>query len=349
MALKLKIFNFFFILLIFSGTIPVALAGGGDNGGGGDAVQLDYDSINEFKEEELSVTKNPLNFIDLASLDEPIEYRVAIWLNNVGKIEKESGVYELDFWYTVSSDDVNFLEVGIPPVTFTNSKVTHLESDYMEEHYYEVRVRGTFFNVLDWSLFPFEKIELNVEIEPNSPYFIENTVLIVDEELIGIDDKVNVVGWKLLEPVFEIDTHEYENYGSFSRFVAAIPIERSTTGAILKTIFPVLMITGVSMLIFLIPKNFSSRIYLTAPLLLAVVFLHRGSLGELPTLDYMTVFDKFMIIVYALFANSILTLAIQMKFDIGDKDDVKVRKVNMVMLYMIPVIIGILAVALFPL
>ena len=165
MALKLKIFNFLFVLLIFSGTIPIALAAGGDNGGGGDAVQLDYDAINEFEEEELSVTKNPQNFIDLESLDEPIEYRVAIWLNNVGKIEKESGVYELDFWYTISSDDVNFLEIGIPPVTFTNSKVTHLESDYMEEHYYEVRVRGTFFNVLDWSLFPFEKIELNVEID----------------------------------------------------------------------------------------------------------------------------------------------------------------------------------------
>ena len=158
-----------------------------------------------------------------------------------------------------------------------------------------------------------------------------------------------MVGWKLLEPVFEINTHEYENYGSFSRFVATIPIERSATGAILKTIFPVLVITGVSMLIFLIPENFSSRIYLTAPLLLAVVFLHRGSLGELPTLGYMTVFDKFMIIVYALFANSILALAIQMKLHTDHKGDVKVRKANIVMLYMVPVIVGILAVALFPL
>jgi len=213
----------------------------------------------------------------------------------------------------------------------------------MEEHYYEVRVRGTFFNILDWSSYPFEKIELNVEIEPNSPYFIENTVLVVDEELIGIDDKVNVVGWELLEPVFEINTHEYENYGSFSRFIATVPIERSATGAVLKTIFPVLVITGISMLIFLIPENYSSRIYLTAPLLLAVVFLHQASLGQLPTLSYMTIFDKFMVIVYALFANSILALAIQMKLHIEYKDDAKVKKANKIMLYMVPIIIGILA------
>lgn len=97
MYLKLKISNFLFIALIFSGTISAALAGstGSDDGGG--AVQFDYDAFNEFIEEQQNIREEPLETLDFDSLDEPIEYRVAIWLNNVGKIEKESGVYELDF------------------------------------------------------------------------------------------------------------------------------------------------------------------------------------------------------------------------------------------------------------
>ena len=341
LLLKNKIFYLLFMILVFSGTIPTVLAGGDGSG-----VELDYKMS---EEEEIHYTiESPTKTIDFESLEEPMEYKVAIWLNNVGKIENESGVYELDFWYIISSDDVNFLEVGTPPVTFTNSKVTHLESEYLEEHYYEVRVRGTFFNILDYHGYPFEKIVLNVEIEPNSPYFIENTILVIDEELVGIDDVVNVVGWELGEPIFETNAHEYENYGTFSRFIASIPIERSITGALLKTIFPVLVITAVSMLIFLIPENFSSRIYLTAPLLLAVVFLHRASMGELPTLSYMTIFDKFMVIIYALFANSILSLALQMRYHTQKKIDV-VKNINKMMLYVVPILIVVLVGLLYSL
>ena len=331
--------------LIFSGSIPAVLAAGGDGGGGGSGVQLDYvvpDEAHSTEGNDYDTAELPPETIDFDSLDGPIEYNVAMWLNNVGKIEKESGVYELDFWYIVSSDDVNFLEVGPPPVTFTNSKVTILESEYMEEHYYEVRVRGTFFNILDYSGYPFEKIELNVEIEPNSPYFVENTILIVDAELSGIDDVVNVVGWELNEPIFTTNVHEYENYGSFSRFVATIPIERSTEGAFLKTFFPILVITGISMLVFIIPENFSSRIYLTAPLLLALVFLHRASLGELPTLSYMTIFDKFMVINYAIFANSILALALQMRYH-TQQNHSRVKRINKIMLLISPILVAVLA------
>jgi hypothetical protein len=301
-----------------------------------------HDEAHEDDESDHSAIESPSETIDFEALDGPIEYNVAMWLNNVGKIEKESGVYELDFWYIISSDDVNFFQVGPPPVTFTNSKITILESEYMEEHYYEVRVRGTFFNILNYHEYPFEKVDLNVEIEPNSPYFIENTVLVVDKELSGIDDVVNVVGWELNEPIFTTNIHEYENYGSFSRFVATIPIERSTEGAVLKTFFPILVITGVSMLIFLIPENFSSRIYLTAPLLLALVFLHRASLGELPTLSYMTIFDKFMIVIYALFANSILSLALQMRYH-TQKKHLTVKRINRIMLLISPLLVVILA------
>lgn len=109
------------------------------------------------------------------------------------------------------------------------------------------------------------------------------------------------------------------------------------------------MITSLSLLIFWIPDNFTPRIYLTAPLLLSLVYLHRAVLGEIPTVGYMTIFDKIMIIYYTLFLNCITSLAIQMRYQAIYKDDEKVKKVNRIMKYFIPVIIGVGLAVLLPL
>lgn len=120
----------------------------------------------------------------------------------------------------------------------------------------------------------------------------------------------------------------------------------------MKTFLPVTVIAGISLLIFYIPENFTPRIYLTAPLLLALVFLHRGALAELPTLSHMTIFDKVMVIYYALLANSILSLAIQMRIHVNPdlSLEIKHKRINIVnkaMLYLVPVIIGVLGIMLF--
>ena len=65
----------------------------------------------------------------------------------------------------------------------------------------------------------------------------------------------------------------------FSRLVVTFEIWHELLGIFLRTILPVFIITGISLIIFFIPENFTPRIYLTAPLLLAMVYLHQGMLG----------------------------------------------------------------------
>lgn len=208
-------------------TLPLSF-GTGESAGGSGHVELDYDDHNPLEEAQThsgdpASETNPVHKeIDFDSFAEPIKYRTAIWLNNVGKIDKEAGVYELDFWYIIESDDVNFLEVGTPPIGFINSKTVKMDSEYTEEHYHEVRVRGIFFNVLDFSDYPFEKLDLTIEIEPDMPYHVENAIFTVDEDLFGVDEKVNVIGWELKEPSSKVLTHDYENWHSFSRYVIDI-------------------------------------------------------------------------------------------------------------------------------
>jgi len=62
-------------------------------------------------------------------------------------------------------------------------------------------------------------------------------------------------------------------------------------------------------------------------------------LNYLPPLGYLTIFDKIMIIYYALFVNSILTLGIQMKIHVTHKDDQKIKRVNNIQIILVPVII----------
>ena len=63
------------------------------------------------------------------------------------------------------------------------------------------------------------------------------------------------------------------------------------------------------------------------PLLLSLVYLHQGALDEIPPVGHMTIFDKIMVINFALFINAILSLAIQMKFHTENKEYL-VTKVN---------------------
>jgi hypothetical protein len=330
--------------------VPQFSFGTGEDTGGGGEIHLDYeDKYDEEHTIEDTHTVESKKEMDFTSLETPVKYKIGIWLNNVGKIEKESGVYELDFWYFVESDDVNFLEVGVPSITFVNGKSIKSDTTFTDEHYHEERIRGTFFNKLDWKAYPFEQVDLNIEMEPDMPYHIENAVFTLDVNKTGIDEQVNVVGWEIRNPTFEIVEHNYEDWHSFSRFVATIHIERTVTGALLKTFLPATVIVGVSLLIFYIPENFTPRIYLTAPLLLALVFLHRGALSELPTLSYMTIFDKVIVIYYAIMANNIISLAIQMKFHTLNKDPILIKKINRYMLLIVPGIVLALVVLLFPL
>lgn len=111
-----------------------------------------------------------------------------------------------------------------------------------------------------------------------------------------------------------IETEEY------SRFIASYTIERSYFGSFLTSILPVAMITGLALLTFYIPGNFTPGIYLTAPLPLALVYLHRAVLSEIPSVGYATFFDKVLVIDYSIFVISITSLALQMRVNQINQD-----------------------------
>ena len=248
---------------------------------------------------------------------------------------------ELDFYLFVNvreeNNPIDFTKEK-PQIDFINGRKVDLLSESIEPHFYEVRVIGSFYNEMDFRLFPFEQLKLSIEIEPNTPLDVNQLQLRFDPET-GIDEVAKVPGWQIGEYSISSENHDYGNDEIYSRVIMDIIVERSFVGSTVKNLFPIIMITSLSLLIFWIPENFTPRIYLTAPLLLSLVYLHQGALDEIPPVGYMTIFDKIMIINYTLFLNAISSLAIQMRFHITHKDDRKVTQVNRIMRYFIPIII----------
>lgn len=281
------------------------------------------------------------------------KYDTGVQLLGISKVDKSEGTYEMDFWFwvTIHEEDnpINFT-LEKPEFDFINAKHVEINSELIEPNYYEARVQGVFFNKMDFRDFPFEELKLKIQIEPVSPYNIDEVVFILDPES-SIDDNALIPGFEI--NFFELRStphiYPYEEDEVYSQFEVIYKVQRNFAGTIIKNVFPITMITALSLLIFWIPDNFTPRIYLTAPLLLSLVYLHRSVLGEIPTIGYMTIFDKIMIIYYTLFVNCIVSLAIQMRYQVIYKDNEKIKRINKIMRYFIPIIIVVGLIVLIPL
>ena len=272
----------------------------------------------------------------------PSKYDAGIHLLGIGEIDKSEGTYELDFWFWINVNEENDptdFTAAKPEFDFMNAKKIDLSSEVIEPHYYETRVQGTFRNAMDFRDFPFEKLNLQVTLESVAPFDAANVNFVLDPES-RIDPSVFVPGFEI--GMFEMKAEEfsYDEDETYDRFIANFVVERSPVGSLFKNLFPITLIAALSLIIFWIPENFTPRIYLTAPLLLALVYLHRATVGEIPSVGYMTLFDKVMTIYYVLFLNSLVSLGIQMRYHVNHENDEKVEKINKIMRYFIPVIVG---------
>ncbi|WP_228369218.1 hypothetical protein [Candidatus Nitrososphaera gargensis] len=110
----------------------------------------------------------------------------------------------------------------------------------------------------------------------------------------------------------------------------------------------IIIITTIAMLAFwMSPTNFPPRIGLAASTLLAAVAAHLTAANQLPPIGYLTLIDKLMIVVYALFLNNLISMVMQMRL-VDHKQEEKAVKVNAKMRKLMPVIIGVLLAVLIP-
>ena len=196
----------------------------------------------------------------------------------------------------------------------------------------KLELKGT-ATQLDFEKFPYERHELVVEIEPKISYDTSEIVF-GNNPVNSIDPDMKISSnFKMFDSDVKTISHTYFDGLEFSRIIATYTVGSEPIGSTLKTILPVTIIVGISLIVFFIPEHYTPRIYLTAPLLLAAVYWHQSSLAHLPSLGYTTIFDRIMLLYYILFVNSILSLAVQMRVSAKDKNDIRTKKYNRIFSY----------------
>lgn len=273
------------------------------------------------------------------TLEGPAHVKVGVWLVNVEKVDLPANTYRLDFylWFKFNPAEISLNEVK--NFEFVNGQPTKYEVDANEEQgYIEYRVKGDFIAVFDFTRYPFESHELPVVLE-HKTLNISGIAFEQDHES-TIEPAANVAGWNLGGFRTEVKEHAYDKV--YSRFIFSVTLSRPVVSAFIKSVLPVSFITTISLLaFFMAPTNFSQRITLAVTTLLAATTFHLSLLNGIPPTGYLTLADRIMISVYAIFLYNIAVSVFIMRL-VDSKKFEEALKIKSKAVLFLPVIVTIL-------
>jgi hypothetical protein len=229
--------------------------------------------------------------------------RVGVWINSIEKVDVPSQTFTIDFYIWFRYRDV---EPNIEFMRGTPSRIELITREVRgDENYLEYRVKGTYVGSLNFRNFPFDEHSLTVEIE-DKQRGVSQLVFEPDLEESGFDPGLQVPGWDVKDFRCYVTEHVYPDE-NFSKFVFGVTVYRSKVSSFFKTIFPIIIITLISLLSFSISvKNFGQRIGICVTTLMSAVGYHLAALSGLPSLGYLTLFDRIMLVIYSLFLYNLI-------------------------------------------
>ncbi len=231
---------------------------------------------------------------------DPIQVQTGVRIINIEKVDLTANTYRLDFYLWFSWEPGTITMKQIQDFEFLNG-VPSKDIVYSteEEGFIQYRVRGDFLKPFDFSRYPFEVHDLSVTIEHKN---LNSTALVytLDPDS-NVDPGVNIIGWNLIR--FQDQIIEHKLIGnSFSDYQFEIQVGRPILSSIVKNVFPITVITVISLLTFFIaPQNFGQRISLAVSTLMAASAFHINLLNALPPTGYLTLADRMMLTVYIIF------------------------------------------------
>ncbi len=246
-----------------------------------------------------------------------------ILLLDVQQINLNSGTFGADFYLWFNS-------TGSPQTVqyeLVNGQATSVTVDANTSSYQEYRIVGTFTTGLDFSNFPFENHSLSIQVESRNMPSSQLT-FVPDTAASGLDPSLSVVGWNLLGSSIQAAPHAYSSSQTFSRLTFTVTIGRPGVQSFMANVFPIVLITLISLLAFFLPPTRSfERILIGVTTLIAAVEFNLSLLGQIPPVNYLTIADKMMITVYALFLYSI-GVTIILARQVENKDFERAKRLN---------------------
>ncbi len=272
----------------------------------------------------------------------PVKVSVGVWLVNVERVDLAASSYRLDFylWFRFNTSEINASTVK--EFEIVNGAPTRTPEIVREEEgRIEYRIRGEFVKTFDFTRYPFETHTLTIELE-HKRLNASHLVYEPDSET-AVDETVNVAGWEI--GGFETFSVKH-SYGdeAYSRFVFSLYLKRPGLSSFVKSVLPILIITTISLLTFFIsPQNFGQRIGLAVSTLMSASALHLSLISGLPPIGYLTLADRMMISVYAIFLYNLSVSVYIMKL-VDAKKSEEAQKFNSKALKMLAALIATIIV-----
>ena len=239
-------------------------------------------------------------------------------LIDIGKIDREAGTFEADFWLRffideAASEGMSFNNLGKFEPDF-NGRLYDANGktiDYLDDSeipgssnisYYEQRKQGVFYSNMNFHSFPFETLELVLEIESPDPCTSDSLLFNQEQSYFSIQD-VTIPGWSIVRSDFNIESQEYTGIGyedQYAKFVGKIYVQGEPSGALVGIFFPILMITflAISPTIFRNCKIMPPVLIPESIGLFSLVTFHISTLEKIPPVGYATLFDYVMMMSY---------------------------------------------------
>ena len=302
---------------------------------------------------------------------------VGIDINEFNNVDTDGEhTYLVDFylWFRYNGDlDISHImfDNAVEPISLDSPMIS---KELGETSYRLFRIRDTFTDAFNLSKYPFDKQYLSIHLRHN---LIERKNLIFVVDTLGLGDVTTrrtileslershafdtVSDWKPTNGFFYADSiHDYTTRGNpaqfgeksdieYSRFNAAIEIERDVVRFTAKTMLPVLCIIVLAYLgLFLPNREFETITSIMTGTVLSVVFFHVDLSGRL-NVGYTVALDYAFYAIYALLATELFIsiIAWHKSTKEGNEKIISILFWTMRILYPVVLVGGIFAMIFF--
>ena len=173
--------------------------------------------------------------------------------------------------------------------------------------YQQFRVEGRFVQPFSLADYPLDRHSLSIRVEDTTSG-ANQLAFVIDKESSGVDQKLEIPGWKLkgwkggiLEHAYGSNFGEVEQPSNYSVANFEMVIERPSSFFLWKQMLPLAIVVMAALVSLLInPKALDARLALPMGALLSAIFLQKGYSDTLPDLGYLVFMDKIYLLAYPL-------------------------------------------------
>jgi hypothetical protein len=226
--------------------------------------------------------------------------QVGVYAVSIRDFDTRNGSYTMDLYLTLRCannepcDPTNFEIIN------GNAKYFELQNDTPTLRVY--RIQATLYTTLDFHRYPFDQQELHFDLEDE---LLDDTKLLYDPDIesTNVDPNMEIPGWEIVGSSGRVRGHYYSAWDeTYSHYRFTVTIKRPWVSSLLTLVMPALFILLAGIFSLFSPRRVLSLI----GVFVAAVLFHLHVLASLPPVNYLTLADWYMILVYIALSVAIL-------------------------------------------